>query len=159
MAAGGGIHQSDSTDERQSNGGGKWVAEDGDGPEVRSGDGNGSAAGRRGGRIGPPPAGFRTGLSEEAAAERAYRPTPDQEVTSRPTPLGKFTHTQFIGYLDGDIKMKRSGDLALTISIPFEYATLAFPLHKAFGLPLSVDIQLWSPYANREGGVARDVGL
>jgi hypothetical protein len=62
-----------------------------------------------------------------------------------------FTGTQFVGFLKSEMKMARNGDCIITVTVPFEYKHLAFPLSDAFGLPLSFDVQLWAPYAEAAG--------
>jgi len=58
-----------------------------------------------------------------------------------------FTAAQFVGYLKTEAKFMKNGDVQFTIQVPFEFKDLALPLTDAFGLPLSIDIQLWEPYA------------
>lgn len=49
------------------------------------------------------------------------------------------------------MKFLKSGDLVLHLVVPFEFKHLAIPLTDAFGIPLSVDIQVWSPYKEATG--------
>lgn len=44
------------------------------------------------------------------------------------------------------MRFGRSGDLTITLTVPYEYKHLAQPLADAFGLPLSVDVQPWAPF-------------
>lgn len=44
------------------------------------------------------------------------------------------------------MKFSRNGDMEITLTIPYEMKEFAFPLSDAYGLPLSVDVQLWKPY-------------
>lgn len=48
------------------------------------------------------------------------------------------------------MKFNRQGDLIVTLLVPFEFKHLAIPLTNAFGIPLSVDIQVWNPFSEYE---------
>lgn len=57
-----------------------------------------------------------------------------------------FAGVQFVGYIKQEMKFLRNGDLNITIQVPFDYKWMALPLTDAYGIPLSVDIQVWEPY-------------
>jgi hypothetical protein len=41
--------------------------------------------------------------------------------------------------------------MIITIQVPYQFKHLALPLADAFGLPLSIDVQLWEPYVEATG--------
>lgn len=57
-----------------------------------------------------------------------------------------FHGVQVVGYLKNEAKFARNGDMIITLQIPYEFKGLAFPLTDAFGIPLSIDFQVWEPY-------------
>ena len=42
--------------------------------------------------------------------------------------------------------------MRVVIEVPYQFKHLALPLADAFGLPLSIDVQLWEPYIEAGGG-------
>ena len=90
------------------------------------------------------------GLTEEEANRAAQRPPHEQIVSFNDKRVIDFQGVQFVAHLGADAKFTRQGDLVVTLHVPFEFKHLAFPLTNAFGIPLSVDIQVWKPYVDFE---------
>lgn len=64
--------------------------------------------------------------------------------------LRKFTGTQFVAHVTDNVKFNKNGDMLITLQVPFQFKHLATPLTDAFGIPLSVDVQIWQPYREAE---------
>lgn len=75
------------------------------------------------------------------------RPPHEQVLTPNDRQYKRFSHAQFIAHLKTDMKFSRNGDIEFTLVVPSEYKHTCFALSDAFGMPLSVDVQLWKPYA------------
>lgn len=102
------------------------------------------------------------GRAQADAGRRARRITPeDAEKASTRDPHNQtiqfsdrqvidFQGVQFVAHLGNDMKFNRQGDLIVTLLVPFEFKHLAIPLSNAFGVPLSVDIQVWNPFSEYE---------
>lgn len=81
------------------------------------------------------------------ALKAASRDRAGQTVDRNHNAVRKFEWTQFVAYLStADMKFAKNGDMLLTLRVPYGFRDLAIPLSDAFGLPLSVDVQLWQPY-------------
>lgn len=93
------------------------------------------------------PSGHRGGIGDGEVDKEYDRPAHLQHITRDDRISHKFTHTQFVGHLANDMRFGRNGDLTITITVPHEFKHLAEPLSNAFGLPLSVDVQVWAPYS------------
>lgn len=90
------------------------------------------------------------GLTAEEAAKASQRAPHQQVVTFDDKQIINFDGVQFVAHLGNDAKFNRQGDLVITLLVPFEFKHLAIPLTNAFGIPLSVDIQVWRPFTDYE---------
>lgn len=63
--------------------------------------------------------------------------------------MRRFTGTQFVAYVNSDMKFDKYGDMIVNLRVPFDFKELAVPLSDVFGLPLSIDVQIWKPYEER----------
>lgn len=75
------------------------------------------------------------------------RPRQSQRPTYRPEIATNFKGCQFIAALTTRTSFTKFGDLMLNLQVPFEYRHYADPLLDVFGLPLSIDVELWTPYS------------
>lgn len=96
------------------------------------------------------PAGQRGGVDEEAARKLATRERAKQRVSQHDRALRKFTNAQFVAHATDNIKFNKNGDMLITLQVPFQFKHLAMPLTDAFGIPLSIDVQIWQPYREAE---------
>lgn len=95
------------------------------------------------------PSGYRGGVDEKSIAD-SLRPPHDQRISRDDRVVSKFAHAQFVAHLSNDMRYGRSGDLTITLTVPYEFKHLAQPLADAFGLPLSIDVQVWAPFSEAE---------
>lgn len=69
----------------------------------------------------------------------------EKAVDAPPPP--PFPGAQFLAFIYGkDVKFNQWGGLNVTIAIPMECLTEGLKLRECFGAPLSIDVQLWSPF-------------
>lgn len=117
---------------------GRPVPQDGDGADVRF-------------RYEQSPSGWRR---RTVRSEEQIRQPQTQGIEQHQRAYGAhFDRTQFVAYLSGsDMKFARNGDVLVTMRVPYEHRDRAIMLTDAFGLPLSVDIELWEPYREAAGG-------
>lgn len=95
-------------------------------------------------------AGWRTGVSKQEAREKSARPTPPQILDDFPLDEGRFRHTQFLAFMKDGLKSTRGGEMEIVLRVPFDCVPLVLPMWKAVGIPLSVDIQAWTPFLEDE---------
>lgn len=111
----------------------QWLSEDGDGADVPGG-------------YERTPSGWRRRVANPGGIRDRQTQTIEQHQRRYAEP---FAHTQFVAYLHGqEIKFAKNGDVVVSLRVPYEYRDLAIQLTDAFGLPLSVDVELWAPYAD-----------
>lgn len=87
-------------------------------------------------------------MQEAAARPRAQQVTDFREKKEPWRDFDDKVGTQFVGYIGKDAKLKTNGDLELVITVPYQFKHLAIGLSDVAGLPLSIDVQLWKPYAD-----------
>lgn len=90
-------------------------------------------------------------MPEDAAARITNRDGQQQAIVMDNARRRGFTHAQFVAHLKSDMKFTKNGDVEITLVVQHEFKHLAFPLSDAFGLPLSVDVELWRPYTEAQG--------
>lgn len=97
------------------------------------------------------PSGFRGRVDLQEVQNLASRPLAPQRVSEQDRQIRSFESTQFVGHVSDQLKFNRNGDMIITIQVPYQFKHLALPLADAFGLPLSIDVQLWEPYVEATG--------
>lgn len=90
------------------------------------------------------------GLSEDEAEKAAKRAPHDQVISFADKRVIKFQGSQFIAHLKDDVKFTRQGDVEIKFLVPFEFKHLVLDLTNAFGVPLSIDVQVWQPFKEFE---------
>lgn len=96
------------------------------------------------------PSGQRGGVDIDEAIRLASRDHHDQTTSPHDRDLRKFTGCQFVAHVDATIKFDKNGDMIVTFRVPYQFKHLAIPLTDAFGIPVSIDVQIWQPYRNAE---------
>jgi len=76
----------------------------------------------------------------------AQRPRQEQFVRDQDRRIRKFEHTQFVAHISDRISFNKNGDMMIQIQVPFQFKHLAEPLTDAFGIPLSIDVEVWAPF-------------
>ena len=85
------------------------------------------------------------------AAKRATQRQHIDSAYRQAASVERFERTQFVGYMTDKVSFNRNGDMLVVIQVPYEFKELALPLTNAFGLPLSIDVELWAPFRNAAG--------
>jgi hypothetical protein len=97
------------------------------------------------------PSGWRDGVDETAAKATASRQRPSQNIDKQDRQIRKFGGCQFIAHVAEAMKFDKNGDLIVVMRVPYEFKHLAVPLSDAFGIPMSVDVQVWRPFEEQAG--------
>lgn len=88
---------------------------------------------------------FDGGESDESATARRRRLDRERQnevLGALDISRGRLTHARFVG-AQTSFAQNKSGDVVLTIIVPFEYRDQAIPMLDASGIPLSFDVVPW----------------
>lgn len=84
-----------------------------------------------------------SGSDESAERRRLDREQQAAALGTWDFSRGKLEHARFVAHHAG-FKQDKTGDIIITLVVPFEYREAAMGMLDAAGLPLSVDVVPWT---------------